>query len=387
MTIQMIGPDDPALAAARKAIAAHPEWDLDLKVTPWADYRDVLMESLHAEQALNQAVFVPGHVWIPELAAAGLIADLEPLIASLPRSRWQEYDWEDIIASVQRDSSYQDRRFMIPYFNDAHILFYRGDLLDLDLADPLPELSPLDLLALAAKAHNPPEIYGIALKAHPSEIFFDWLPYFYAAGGKIADANLRPTFFSDAGIRALEIYCQLREYAPPDTHTFGNEQIAEVLRRGTAALVTTWGGQAAPIFLDSGNPFRGLYQAAVFPYPCGGTWGFALPANQSPEAQIKALEHLLVLNSVGMDQDVLIAAGSPIRSSSYTDKAFQEYSWLRAQYEILQRIVFLPFDPRIGIYLGHLTDALTSAFLDEKSPRESLQEANYLILAALEGSD
>lgn len=386
MKIHIIGPDDPALAAARQAISDHPEWDLDLQVTPWAEYRDVLMETLQAEKAPNQAVFVPGHVWIPELADAGLIANLEPLIASLPGRVWQEYGWQDIIASIQQDSSYQGQRYMIPYFNDAHILFYREDLLDLGQEGPLPEVSPLDLLDLAQKAHHPPEVYGIALKAHPSEIFFDWLPYFYAAGGEIADAALRPSFFSDAGIRALDTYCRLREFAPPNTHTYGNEEIAQVLRQGSATLVTTWGGQAAPIFLDSGNPFRDQYRSAVFPDPCGGTWGFALPANQSREDQLKALEILLALNSAGMDREVLIAAGSPVRAGSYTEEAFQKYSWLRAQHEILQRIVFLPFDPRIGIYLGHLTQALCDAFLEEKSPEQALEDANASILAALEGS-
>lgn len=387
MKIHLIGPDDPALAAARKAISAHPEWGLDLQVAPWAEYRDLLMGSLQAETTPHQAVFVPGHVWIPELADAGLISNLEPLIAGMPELIWQEYAWQDIFPSIQRDSSYLGQRYMIPYFNDAHILFYREDLLDLDQAGPLPEVSPLDLPDLAAKAHNPPGVYGIALKAHPSEIFFDWLPYFYAAGGKIADRELQPAFFSEAGIHALEIYSSLREFAPPDTHTYGNEEIAQVIRAGKAALVTTWGGQAAPIFLDSANPFRERYRSAVYPDPCGGTWGFALPANQSREDQLKTLEILLNLNSVGMDQEVLIAAGSPIRISSYTDQAIEEYAWLRAQHEILQRIVFLPFDPRIGIYLGHLTEAVCEAFLGNKSPRNALKDAHARVIEALQGSD
>ena len=387
MKIQIIGPADPALAAVREGIAAHPEWNLDLKLYPWAEYRDVLLDALGAEAATYQVVFVPGHVWIPELAAAGLISGLEELIEELPGARWQEYGWEDIIPSIQRDSSYQDQRYMIPYFNDAHILFFREDLIDLGQGAPLPEQDPLGLLDLAARAHNPPEVYGIALKSHPSEILFDWLPYLYAAGGKIAGPDLQPLFYSDPGVQALEVYCQLREYAPPETHLYGNEEIAAVLRSGGAALVTTWGGQAAPIFLDEGNPFRDRYRGAVFPSPCGGTWGFALPANQSREDQLRSLERVLQLNNPAMDRAVLTAAGSPIRASTYTADALKDYSWLPAQHEILNRLVFLPFDPRISLYLGPLTEALSAAFQGDQSPRSALREAQSRIMEALDQTD
>ncbi len=382
MKIKIIGPDDPALAAARKQIAANPDWNLELEVFPWAVYRDVLMETLNADTAPNQGVFVPGHVWIPELADDDLIAPLDPLLTELAPD-WERYDWQSIIPAIQQESKFQDQLFMIPYFNDAHILFFRKDLIELDPGNPLPEISPLALLDLAREVHHPPERYGVALKAHPSEILFDWLPYFYAAGGILTDADFEPAFNTEEGIRSLDAYCRLREFAPPETHTFGNEEIAEVLQTGQAALVATWGGQASPIFLDPGNAYKDAYRAAIFPHPCGGTWGLTLPTNQGRDVQIQTLSAVLRLNSPSMDQDVLLAAGSPIRETSYTADAYQQYAWLRAQYEIYQRIVFLPFDPRISLYLGPLTEAIHSAFMGEISPGEALQNAQRAILSAL----
>jgi multiple sugar transport system substrate-binding protein len=239
------------------------------------------------------------------------------------------------------------------------------------------------LIDLVKEHHNPPDHYGIALKAHPSEILFDWLPFFYAAGGVLADEDLKPAFSSKAGVEALEMYCQLREYAPSETHTFGNEEIAEIIIQGQAALITTWGGQAAPIFLNQANSFLEKYGAAIFPHPCGGTWGITLPANQSREDQLKALQSVLKLNDSAMDLDVLLAAGSPIRETSYTAEAFEKYSWLRAQREIYNRLTFLPFDPRISLYLGPLTEALYSAFLGDKSAPEALNDAESTILSTL----
>jgi len=384
MKINIIGPHDPALAAAQNNIADHPEWNAELRVIPWAEYRDVLMETLSKDTAPNQAVFVPGHVWIPELAAEGVLTELDPLISGLPEEIWLGYQEDDIVQSVRDESLYLDQRYMIPYFNDGHILFYRDDLVDLGSSDGPVEISPLDLVSITDKAHNPPDIFGIALKAHPSEIFFDWLPYLLAAGGELTDASFKPAFFTEAGINALRIYCHLREFAPPDTHTYGNEEIAEVLKTGKAALVTTWGGQAAPIFLDKKNSFRDKYRSAIFPHPCGGTWGISIPANQSPEVKSKALEIVLSLNGPDQDRGVLLAAGSPVRKSSYTKATFDKYPWLKAQYEIYNRFSFLPKDPRIGIYLGPLTEAVTNAFLGNKTPADSLHEAESVILKALD---
>jgi len=383
MTLKIIGPDDPALAAARKNIAEHPQWNLELTVYPWADYRDVMMESLNADITPNQAVFVPGHVWIPELAAAGLITELDPLFSELPEAARRDYHWENVITAVKKESQYLDRQYMIPYFNDAQILFYREDLVRLQKSIDPPEISPLDLVDLARKAHQPPDIYGIALKAHPSEIFFDWLPYLLAAGGQIADSDLLPTFRSEAGIQALSAYLQLREYAPPQTGSFGNEEIAAVIKNGRAAFVTTWGGQASPIFLDERNLFREKYQPAIFPFPCGGTWGIALPSNQSGEILLKTLQVLLSLNSPEADKDVLLAAGSPIREDSYTQSAYQKYSWLRAQRKVYDRVSFLPFDPRIRVFLGPLTENLVSAFKGKISPEGALETAHNQIMEAL----
>lgn len=383
MPIKIIGPDDPALAAARNNIREHPEWNLELTVYPWADYRDAMMESLTADVTPNQAVFVPGHVWIPELSAAGLITELDPLITDIPEAAWNDYRWENIIPAVRKESQYLDSLFMIPYFNDAHILFYRNDLIQLQQTNGLVELSPLDLVDLAKKAHRPSDHYGIALKAHPSEILFDWMPFFLAAGGQISDSDLTPAFRSDAGIEALTAYVKLRDFAPPETGTFGNEEIAEIIKKGRAAFVTTWGGQAAPIFLDENNNYKEKYSPAIFPFPCGGTWGITLPSNQSREIQLKTLEVLLQLNNPNADLDVLLAAGSPVREDSYSDAAYQKFSWLRTQREVYDRMSFLPFDPRISVFLGPLTESLVNAFEGKISPTAALDQAHEQIMEAL----
>ena len=379
MEINIIGPNDPALEVARAMIEAHPEWGASITIHPWSEYHTVLMASLNAQISPNQAVFLPGHVWIPELADKGFISNLDLLMTRVPHETYLAYQPEDILDRVAEEGRYRNEQYMIPTFTDGHILFYRSDLFALDQNQAVPTVSPLDLEEMAARVHKPTEVFGMALKSHPSEIFFDWLPFLLESGGEVLDLTLQPAFSSEAGIRSLKSYCRLRKFCPAETHTFGNLEIANVLREGKTALVTTWGGQAAPIFLDEKNPYRDLYKAAVYPHPCGGTWGVALPANQPDDSKLRALQIAMMINGPAQDLEVILKAGSPVRKTSYSQEAFEKYFWLKAQFEMMKRITWLPRHPVVGMILGPITEAVYRAFTGEIEVEKALQDAAHTI--------
>ncbi len=379
--IKILGPNDPALDATQKAIDELPDINAELKIIPWAEYRDVLMESLQADESPHQVVFVPGHVWIPEFAACGFIENLGPLLSSLPEEVLANYDQGDIIETITDESQYLGNQYMIPTFTDGHILFYRSDLITLaeETAVP-PTILPQTLLELVSQFSANHDLSALALKAHPSEIFFDWLPHFLDAGGELLDEDNQPAFTSQAGIQSLENYCRLGHFCPPGTHQFGNEEISQIMKEGQAALITTWGGQAGPILLDENNQYKDIYKAALFPQPCGGTWGMVIPTNQTEELKVAALEIALQLNGPQQDIDIIEKAGSPIRHSSYTKEACSTYSWLKAQREMLNRMYLLPKDPNISVLLGALTEAIYQSFLGKADPSEALFEAKIKVL-------
>jgi len=383
MKIKVLGPNDPALGAVQAAIDMITNLDVEMEIIPWAEYRDVLMNSLQAELSPYQAVYVPGHVWIPELAASGMIENITPMMPSVSEEILSTYQQEDIIDVIREDSDFKGGQYMIPTFTDGHILFYHADFVDLGSEGEPVTVSPMDLKDLVSNLDLKEGMFALALKAHPSEILFDWLPYFLAAGGKLTDQNLQPTFADEAGIQALEMYCQLRAYCPPDTHEYGNEEIANVIKQGKAAVVATWGGQAGPIFLDKSSAHNEFYKAAVFPYAGGATWGIAIPTNQPEAAKLKALEIALRVNGPQVDVDIIEKAGSPIRESSYSPQANTNYMWLKAQREMLNRLHFIPKVPQFGAYLGALTEAIYKSFLGEAAPDAALKQAAENIHKAL----
>ena len=383
MTTHIIGPNDPALDVLQAAITKKPELDTHLTIIPWSDYRDALMKTLTADQAPNQAVFIPGHVWLPELAAQGLLAPVDNLMEDVPHVEIAAYNSADILPNVAAESRYLGKQYLLPLFTDGHILFYRSDLIDIDGYENVPVISHLDLHALAVRVHNPPDVYGIALKAHPSEIFLDWLPFLWASGGDILDENQQPALASEAGLQALEAYCNLREFCPPATHQYGNAEIAEILRNGKAALTTTWGGQAAPIFLDTDNIFRQVYKSAVFPKPWNATWGIALPVSQPLLTHQKTLQVLLKVTGPAQDEEIIKVAGSPVRENTYSSQAFEQYHWLAAQYQMLKTAGFLPLQPETDQYLGTLYESIYAAFTGELTPQDALSQAQTMMLTVL----
>jgi len=370
MPTRILAPDDPALAAYQQQINTPAFADLHLDIVPFAAYREALDKTLNAEQSDYEVVFVPGHLWIPELAAAGKLQSLDGLSAD-----WAAYHADEVLSIVNDEAHYAGQRYMIPLFTDGHVLLYAPDCVDIrtDTVDVR------QMRTLAANAQVPDGQHAIALKAHPSEIFLDWLPYLYAEGGCVLDDAMQPAFNTDAGRQALAHYLALRDYAPANTHDYDNAAIADALRQGTVTMAVTWGGQAAPIYLSDGSVAPDRYRVAALHTPWNATWGAAIPANQPATSQQTALTNLLRLNTPTLDVQVITAAGSPVRASSYSAENIAQYPWLAAQKHLLETAQLLPKHPQIGAVLGALFDNVYRAFRGEKTPSQALADAENAI--------
>jgi multiple sugar transport system substrate-binding protein len=369
MKFQIIGPDDPALAVLDKQLKNNPQWQTELKIIRWADYQSTMMTALQSPRSPYQAVCVPGHIWLPGLAAGNLLAAMDDLIPSVSRDSIDAYQSEDIVLSVAQECRFEDRQYILPLFTDGHIVFYRKDILSLP-----PIFDPLQLPQILSNLTLADGMFPLALKAHPSEILLDWLPYLWAHGGKVVDADGNPTFDSKEAVEALKFYISLKQFCAPDVHTYGNGEVALALKEGRTALAASWGGQAAFI-LDEGNLYRDLYDFSVFTTPWNATWGVSIPANLTREEQAGMLAVLYAAASPQQDRQVTRVAGSPVRTSSYTPEELAEFPWLQAQQEMLNRCQTLPATVDFNMYLGTLYAAVYEAFTGQLSPEDALKKA------------
>lgn len=372
----ILGPDDPALQALEHTLTAHPEWETALEILPWASYQPALDAALHAEISPYQAVCVPGHVWLPGLVNSGLLSAIDPLKDTLPESVIAAYNAEEILPGVVAEAKIGSLTYLLPVFTDGHLLFFNKDFVDLPDGATV---SPLSLANLASAMNLPEGISPLALKAHPSEILLDWLPFLWEAGGEVLDAAGVPRFAGVEGVEALEYYCALKRYCPPQVESYGNAEIAEALRCGKTAMAASWGGQAAVIFDGPAN-----LGTALYPHPWNATWGICLPANQPEEQKRAMLERLYRSCGSELDHEVTRIAGSPVWNSSYKAADCARYPWLMAQHEMLRRARNLPVDPHLSAFLGDLYAAVYTVFIGQQPAAQALKMVERKALKALE---
>ncbi len=373
MTFYILGPNDPALNVLASFLESHPEMDMKLVIIPWENYPGAFFESLKAPESPYQAVFIPGHVWLADLVEDNSIIPIP--LSKISSEIVVEYNLDDLIPKIREECSYKGELYLIPWFTDGHILFYRNDYINLECNhQKIPTICSKDLEALVKKVHNPPHFFGLALKAAPSEIFLDWLPFLWDFGGDIFDHELKPCIATEESILALETYCHLRNYCAADTHKFGNQEIANILRAKKVGIAPTWGGQAGLIF-PHGNELQTIYSTALYSTPWNATWGIGIPNKQPSHVKTQITEALLRIAQPEIDTQIIESAGSPVRISSYSEQNVERYFWLKAQWEMLLRCRTLPSIPNLGSVLGVLYPAVYSAFIGEKSPKEALSEA------------
>lgn len=360
--IRLLGPDDPALVALQRHLAAQVPPVAELELTAWDAYRTRLDDVLHDSEPGFDLVAVPGHVWLPELADANLLTALDD--AAVRRG---------VVPSLAVDCRYRDRDYLLPLFTDGHLLVARRELTRAPAAPP----DMREVLALAREAHRPPAVYGIALKAAPSEIFLDWLPYYRTVGGAITERAGRLVIDESAAVAALGLYREMAAFAPPDVAGYGNGAVAEALGSGKVAMAVTWGGQAAALF--SGARVGALATTALR-HAWNGTWGLALPARLSVGRRRSVLAALPSVLTERVDRLVLDEAGSPVLEATYraaTADAVRAaaYPWLEAQRAMLALARPLPSHPALGTLLAVMSEALTAGLTGATSPARAVADA------------
>lgn len=377
--IRVLGVADPAVFAyTDETLGILGGWkragggDVDFNIVAWDRYLPTLSAQFEASTPAYDIVMLPGHLWLPEFVEARRLAPLGGHASAVPSS-----EWEDLKPFVRDELEYEGEIFLMPSFTDGHVVFYRTDLLEGAAVEPLTTPQELGERARAADGEGR---RGIALKADPSEIFLDWLPYLWSFGGEFLSADGRPAFATAAGAESLEFYRSLRSHAPADTGAYGNEDIARVLREGEVAMATSWGGQAGFIY-DAPSGFRIDIAAGTFDRPWNVVWSFGVLAGSADVSA--AFEFLRYLSSPEVDRKVGRYAGSPVRGSTYAaDRA--EVPWYAVQEAMLDRASRLPRHPRMNRILPVVTGRIVRAFNGEASPREALDAAAADVAAELQ---
>ncbi len=276
--------------------------------------------------------------------------------------------------------------FGIPWIAGFRPLYYRTDLLEkagfVDSSGKAKPPETMDeLLSYAQKLNDPDhKVYGYVMPAKQPRIVYDWSGFLWTYGGDFFDADFKPIFNSDAGLRALETYIALGKVAPPGVAAYHITEAWTSYMQGHAALAWTWQDLASVARAQS--DIIGKFECAPPPTQDGrrvsllGAIVASIPDNaQNPEAAFKFMTWALE----GERAKAVTLAGATVYNKSVWDDPEVEEMYPSAAGD-LERITIelarpVPMIPEWAAVDQIMGEQLSAAFAGTKSAKEALDTA------------
>lgn len=343
---------------------------VEFEIVSFNDYYGTMMDTFAGKNHYD-IVMVAGHLWLKDFVTKGYLAEVDYPIRS-------NYNKEDILHVIAEEMKVDGKTYLYPSFCDGHILLYRKSVVEKVFGKTLPEAVDTNtVLELAAQCNGVENMKGIALKAHPSEIFLDFLPYLRSEGIDAFDAQTHaPTFNNEKGVTALDKYISLKRFAPETTHLFANDEVREAFQQKKVALTVNWGGQLGVVLNDNCLEIEDVGFAAI-KTAWNVTWSFAI--SQRSENKELANDFLTYITSPCVDRIIGSYAGSPVRKSTYI-KDSETYNWYNTHLNLIEKYAKpLPMMDLAGEKTAPLYEQVYEAFIGKKDPAEALKDAEMKI--------
>jgi len=358
-----------------------------LDVNPFAGSAEKQRASVRAKEGQFD-LLVMNSTWLAEFYHGGFLTplnDIDPAFRADPQL--VNYDdtgyWD---AKSRTNNSKTGVLYGIPLNGNIQVLFYRSDLYQ-KAGLKVPQTWD-ELVANAAKLHDPPNVYGMVQRGarSASDISYDWMPYLQSRNGGIfrdeKQGDFTVTINSPEAKLALDTYIELaRKSGPPNPGSWGQAQVIQALVTGKAAhatpVIAAWPQMDDP----TKSAVVGKIDVAPLPHGPGGkstpTLGHfigAIPKNVPRERQAAALAFLGWFQS--RDAQIVYAKGGqpPVRRDIY-DEPFMKTPEFRWRSAILQSapnakmMYTVPEGPQI---VSILELRLNQALIGEKTPVDAL---------------
>jgi multiple sugar transport system substrate-binding protein len=300
-------------------------------------------------------------------ASSGWVA---PLLDYYPK----EYDFADFDQGRQKVATYKGTVYFAPVTGGGDLMVYRKDLL---AAKGITPPKTVEELLTDVKALHDPEhgIYGIALRGQRGSgaNVWRWMPYFKGFGGQWFDGN-KPTFNSDAAVKATETYLELFKYSAPGTQTGSWDEATGAFLSGQVAILiesTPLSGMAVD---PKSSQVIGKIGFAPPPSPLtGGGYGhgLAIGTKANPDEASKQCAGLFIAWATSKENEARrLEAGqfgelnrsSVLSSKEFSDKYGADLGQALAETSKVTAVNFWqdPLWPDLGDHLGIVLEELVT---------------------------
>ncbi len=371
--INILAVNDPAVYAYidetkgfLKEIEKELNIDINFEVFPFEKYYDQLMEAF--ENHFYDIVMVAGHLWLSSFVQKGYL---------LPIGSKEEVEVDqDIIKSISEEMFYKGQQYLMPSFCDGHLLTYRKSVLRKELPA---SISVSQVLEEVQHLESAQSMTPIVLKAHPSELFLDILPYLRAEGCEPFSEDGKPQINTINCKKGIEKYMSLASYGPIVLSLYDNDRVREAIQKKKCVFAVTWGGQMGAVMdercIDSDDiGFAALKES------WNVTWSFGI--NNMTENNSLAIEVMKRLTVPKIDREVGKICGNPTRLSNFeADKDI--YSWYPLAKEMITTARPIPSFPLLADFIGIMTEALDGIVHQDMPIDKTLEKAQDKMMQLL----
>lgn len=371
--IRILAVNDPAISVyvdeltkINETLARAYGIKIEMDVIDFAAYYEILMSAFR--ESYYDIVMVAGHLWLPFFVQEGYLRSFE-------LEEDDDFDYEDVLENIRREMVYKNQQYLMPSFCDGHMLLFSWPEISLDEHRSI----SIRELTYELDRYTSSPIQPFVMKAHPSEIFLDFLPYLRGYDVEPFDLDGQPMFFNENGIKALNRYVYLTEYMADQALTYGNEQVCNAFWNNDCLVGMTWSGQIGQVLSEQCKaPDRWCISYPEKPWNV--TWSFAI--NHKSEQEEEALLVMKALASKTIDQKVGAFCGNPTRTSNFIEGQ-SIYRWYKTAYEMITNSYPLPQFPQLPEAIGIFSEELVQAVMKNKSNIEALNDAQTRIMDML----
>jgi multiple sugar transport system substrate-binding protein len=247
-------------------------------------------------------VFALDTIWTAEFAAAGWLRDVSALVAA--------EDERDFYAAPLASVSWRGRRYAVPWFVDAGLLYYRSDL----VAAPRTWADLAGAIRRVRATH--PQMHGFVWQGKQYEgLVCNALEFVWSHGGDLGAGN-------EGAARGLAFMRALvaEGLSPAHVTTLTEEPSRVLFGRGRALFLRNW-PYAWKLLEGESSPVRGRVGVATLPHAAGsapvatlGGWHLGVNAHSKRPALAERL--VAFLTTAASQKALALAYGySPPRRS------------------------------------------------------------------------
>lgn len=363
--------------------AANASLQVDRLELPYGGLLEKVTISMR-EKAGAYDVIMLDDTWAVEFMSRGWLANLDKLGGGIDK------DFVGSAVAVSRYPVGSGPLYAVPFVGNVELFAYRSDLMKKHLGGAPTSWSDVLKAAKAVKAGEK-GISGVVFrgkKANP--IVTGFLPILWGHGGRVVDKDGKAALDSDAALKALNLFLELKKSAPKGVETYNSSEVRDALMKGTTAMsIELWPSWAPSLDDPKKSRVPGKIEIMAAPgeteqsSPMLGTWLLAVPADApNPERGRAFIDFVTSANN---QKALALEFGTPpTRASVYADAdVVGKYRWYPAQLAALKKARPRPRITKWTKVEAVLGDYLQLALIGEMGAKDALSEANNQIARAL----